>query len=168
MDVVELIRNLATATRVWRERVFQELQLEGCSDLSHRPRSGMSSVGWLFAHQAAAYDYVLNMLILGNPPKNPELFYLYRGDSNDKGDWAGTSFKEINDYFDSAERNFLSWFERTTDEELNRILAGSNIPQYFHGKRVIEVIADLFVHLNHHNGHLSAIKGDWCRQKKGK
>jgi hypothetical protein len=166
MDVFELIRSMAAATRAWRERAFLELQQEGCSDLSHRPRSGMSSIGWLLAHQAAAYDYVLNMLIQGSPPKNPDLFYLYRGDSNDKGDWAGTSLQEINDYFDSAEGNFLSWFEPTSDKELNHVLKGPNIPQYFHGMRVIEAIADMFAHLNHHNGHLSAIRGDWCRQEK--
>jgi hypothetical protein len=166
MDVFELIRSMAAATRAWRERAFLELQQEGCSDLSHRPRSDMSSIGWLLAHQAAAYDYVLNMLIQGNPPKNPDLFYLYRGDSNDKGDWAGTSLQEINDYFDLAEGNFLSWFERASDKELNHVLKGPNIPQYFNGMRVIEAIADMFAHLNHHNGHLSAIKGDWCRQEK--
>lgn len=166
MDVVELMRSMVAATRTWRESAFQELQQEGCGDLSHRPRSGMSSIGWLLAHQAAAYDYVLNMLIQGNPPENPDLFYLYRGDSKDRGDWAGTSLKEINDYFDLAEGNFLSWSERASDKELNQVLEGPNVPQYFYGKRVIEAIADMFAHLNHHNGHLNAIRGDWCRQEK--
>jgi hypothetical protein len=166
MDAIELIRSLAAATREWREDALQELQNEGCGDLSHRPRSGMSAVGWLLAHQAAAYDYTLNMLILGNPPKYPDLFYLYRGDRADKGEWAGTPLQEINDYFNSAESDFLKWSEQASDKELNRILEGSNIPQYYAGRRVIEAIADTFAHLNHHNGHLNAIKGDWQRQKK--
>jgi hypothetical protein len=166
MNATDFVKSLAAATRAWRESAFRELQDEGCNDLSHRPRSGMSSIGWLLAHQAAAYDYTLNMLIQCNPPKNPGLFYLYRGDSNDRGNWAGTPLQEINDYFDSAESNFLDWFNQASDKELNRILDGSNIPQYYRGKRVIEAIADTFAHLNHHNGHLSAIKGDWCRQEK--
>lgn len=126
----------------------------------------MSSIGWLLAHQGAAYDYTLNMLIKGEPPKNPELFYAYRGDSNDKGDWAETSLQEIDAYFDFVESDFLSYFDRASDKELNRIFAGDNCPEYFRGMRVIDAIADMFAHLNHHNGHLSAIRGDWCQRKK--
>ncbi len=166
MLVVELVKSLAASTRAWRERVFRNLQEKGCSDLSYRPKTGMSSMGWLLAHQAAAYDYTLNMLIKGKPPKNPDLFYSYRGDSSDKGDWKGTSVQEINDYFDSAEQDFLTWFEHASEEELRRILKGTDVPQYYQGMRVIDAIADTFVHLNHHNGHLSAIKGDWHRREE--
>ena len=166
MDVADLIKSLASTTRAWRERALQNLQEEGCSDLSYRPRSGMSSIGWLLAHQAAAYDYTLNMLIKGEPPKNPNLFFAYRGDSSDKGDWKGTSLQEINDYYDLTEKDLLAWFEQASEKELNRILEGPGTPQYYQGKRVIDAIADTFAHLNHHNGHLSAIKGDWCKQEE--
>jgi hypothetical protein len=125
----------------------------------------MSSIGWILVHQAAAYDWTLNMLIKGNPPKNPDLFYSYRGDAEDKGEWTGNPLQEINDYYDSIESDFLAWFEQASDNELNRILEGANTPQYYHGMRVIEAIADTFAHLNHHNGHLSAIRGDWCRKE---
>ncbi|MCW4039252.1 MAG: DinB family protein [Candidatus Bathyarchaeota archaeon] len=165
MLVVEMIKSLAASTRAWRERVLRSLQETGCNDLSYRPRTGMSSIGWLLAHQAAAYDYTLNMLIGGKPPKNPDLFYSYRGDSSDKGDWKGTSIQEINNYFDSAEKDFLTWFEQASEEQLKHILEGTNIPQYYQGMRVIDAIADTFVHLNHHNGHLSAIKGDWYQRE---
>ena len=166
MNVVELVKSLVGTTRAWRERVLRNLQEEGCHDLSYRPKSGMSSLGWLLAHQAVAYDYTLNMLIKGNPPKVPDLFYAYRGDSSDNGEWKGTSLQEINDYYDIAENDFLTWFEQASDKELNRILEGINTPQYYQGKRVIDAIADTFVHLNHHNGHLSAIKGEWCQQEE--
>ena len=165
MNVTDLVKSLVTTTRAWRERTFQTLQDEGCFDLSYRPSSGMSSLGWLLGHQAAAYDYTLNMLIKRNPPRKPDLFYAFRGDSNDTGDWKGTSLQEINDYYDLVEREFLAWFEQCDDEELNRILEGNNTPEYYQGLRVIDAIADTFVHLNHHNGHLNAIKGDWCHQK---
>ena len=165
MHVVDLIEGMIASTRAWRERAFHNLQENGCNDLSYRPRSGMSSIGWLLAHQAAAYDWTLNMLIKGNPPKNPDLFYSYRGDSEDKGDWAGTSLQEINDYYDSIESDFLTYIKRASDNEFNRILEGPNTPQYYHGMRVIEAIADTFAHLNHHNGYLSAISIDWHRQE---
>jgi len=165
MNVIELVKCLVTSTRAWRERVLQNLKEEGCSDLSYRPKSGMSSIGWLLAHQAAAYDYTLNMLIKSNPPKKPDLFYSYRGDSDDKGDWSGTSLQEINDYYAITESDLIAWFEQTPDKELNRILEGPEVPQYYQGMRVIDAIADMFAHLNHHNGHLSAIKGDWCKQE---
>lgn len=89
MDVTELVRCLAVSTRDWRERTLHELREKGCSDLSYRPCTGMSSLGWLLAHQGAAYDYNLNMLIRGGSPKYPDMFYSYRGDSTDNGDWKG-------------------------------------------------------------------------------
>ena len=166
MNVAEFCRSLALSTRAWRERALKTLIEEGCNDLAYRPRSGMSSIGWLLAHQGAAYDYTLNMLIKGGSPKNPDMFYAYRGDSNDPGDWVGTPLQDINDYFNTVERNLLSWFDQASDDELSRVLEGPTIPQYFRGKRVIDVIADMFAHLNHHNGHLSSVKGDWCQQKE--
>jgi hypothetical protein len=134
MNVEVMIKSLAAATTTWREKVIQELQDKGCKDLSYRPSTGMSSLGWLLAHQAAAYDYTLNMLIKGNPHKRPDLFYLYRGDSSDKGDWAGTSLQEINEYYASSENDFLVWFEQASDKELNRILEGTSTPEYYRGK----------------------------------
>jgi len=165
MNAKELVQSLSASTRTWRERTLQSLMENGCKDLSYRPGTGMSAFGWLLAHQAAAYDYTLNMLIKGGEPMNPNLFYSYRGDSSDDGNWKGTSLEDINDYFDLVEREFLNYFEQASDEELSRVLEGPNISQYFHDKRVIDAIADMFAHLNHHNGHLSAIKGDWCRRK---
>ena len=133
MNISVLVKSLAASTRNWRERALRSLQEEGCSDLSYRPRSGMSSVGWLLAHQAAAYDYTLNILLKGNPPKHPNLFYKYRGDSDDSGEWSGQSLQEINDYYDSSENDFITWVEQASDKQLNRILEGPNIPQYFQG-----------------------------------
>jgi len=126
----------------------------------------MSAMGWLLAHQAAVYDFVLNMLIRGNPPKNPDFFYSYRGDSSDTGDWKGTPLKEIEDYYDSTEGDFIYWIENTPVEELNRRLDETCISPYHRGMRTIDVISDMFAHLNHHNGHLSAINGDWCRRNR--
>jgi len=166
MEVIVLIKSFVITTRAWRERLFHNLQDQGCKDLSHRPKSGMSSVGWLLGHQGAAYDYTLNMLIKGKSPKNPDMFYAYVGDSTDNGDWKGNSLEEINGYFTSVETDFLTWFEQVSDKELNRILEGPETPQFFQGMRVLEAITHMFVHLNYHNGHLSAIKGDWCQQEE--
>ncbi len=165
MEIVDVIKSLAAATRAWRERVVHDLQECGCNDLSYRPCTGMSAFGWLLAHQGAAYDYTLNMLIKGGGSKYPDLFFSYRGDGSDTGDWKGTPLNEINDYFDSAERDFLNWVENEPEEELERRLDEPGTPEYFRGKRVLDVISDMFAHLNHHNGHLSAIKGDWCKRK---
>jgi len=120
----------------------------------------MSAYGWLLAHQGAVYDYNLNMLIKGGEPKYPDMFYSYRGDSTDNGDWKGTALNDINNYFDSTEKEFLAWVEEVSDEELSRKLDGPNTSQYYQGMRIIDAIADMFAHLNHHNGHLSAIKRD--------
>jgi hypothetical protein len=124
----------------------------------------MSAIGWLLAHQAAVYDFVLNMLIRGNHPKNPDLFYSYRGDSSDTGDWKGTPLEEIEAYYDSAEGDFIHWIENTAAEELNRRIDETSDSHYHRGMRTIDVISDMFAHLNHHNGHLSAINGEWRRK----
>lgn len=166
MIVVELLRSMVESTRTWRERAYQNLQANGCNDLDYRPSTGMSAMGWLLAHQAAVYDFVLNMLIRGDSPKNSEFFYSYRGDSSDSGDWKGTSLQEIEAYYDSSESDFISWIENASAEDLTRRLDETCISQYHQGMRIIEVISDMFAHLNHHNGHLSAINGDWCRQKR--
>ena len=160
MDAIIVIRSLVKSTREWRERIVHELQDNGFHDLSYRPCTGMSAYGWLLAHQGAAYDYNLNMLILRGDSKYPDMFYAYRGDSTDNGDWKGTSLDDINNYFDSTERDFLEWIDSVSEEELSRILNGPDVPQYYQGKRIIDAIADMFAHLNHHNGHLSVIKND--------
>lgn len=166
LKVIDLAKSLAASTRDWRERSLRNLQEEGCIDLSYRPKSGMSAIGWILVHQAAAYDYTLNMLIKDKPPRNPELFYKYRGDSEDPGDWSGHSLQEINGYYDSVEKDFLDWVAELSDKELNSVLEEPRIPQFFRGMRIVDVIAFTFTHLNHHNGHLSAIKGDWCKHDK--
>ncbi|MHA2209868.1 MAG: hypothetical protein ACXABV_11900, partial [Candidatus Thorarchaeota archaeon] len=65
MNIADLVKSLAASTRAWREYALSSLQEEGCTDLSFRPKSGMSSLGWVLAHQGAAYDYALNMLLKG-------------------------------------------------------------------------------------------------------
>ncbi len=166
MSTVEFVKSMVKFTRTFRERSFRGLQKSGCDDLSFRLSTGMSSVGWLLAHQAAVYDFVLNMLIHGKHLKYPDFFNSYSGGDIDQGDWIGTPLQEIEAYFDSTESDFLLWIENTPVEELNRRIDESCISQYHQGMRIIDVISDMFAHLNYHNGHLSAIKGDWCRQKE--
>ncbi len=167
MDAVDVIRGLVSSTRAWRESVIHELEEMGFNDLAYRPCTGMSAYGWLLAHHGAVYDYNLNILIQGGEPKYPDMFYSYRGDSTDNGEWKGTSLDDINEYFDSTERDFLLWLESTPEEELSRTLDGPEVSQYYKGKRVIDALTDMFAHLNHHNGHLSTIKGDWTRKQRG-
>jgi hypothetical protein len=161
MSDVEFVKSMVAFTRTWRERAFRRLQENGCTDLSYRPTSGISAVGWILAHQAIVYDFNLNMLIRGGPPKHPDFFNAYQGDPSDNGDWKGTPLQEIENRFNSSERDFINWIENTSDEELDRRLDESCISSYHQGMRVIDVISDMFVHLNHHNGHLSAINGEW-------
>lgn len=128
-------------------------------DFSHKPRSGMSSVGWLLAHQAAIFDFSLNVLIKGGPPLNPVMFKKYTPGTS--GDWDGTTLVTIQQYYDENERALLEWVESASNEDLNRVLKGEDIPTYFVGMSVQEVILSAFVHLNYHTGHLSAIRRDW-------
>ena len=123
MNAVEFVKSMAKFTRVFRERAFRSLQKNGCKDLSYRPSTDMSAIGWLLAHQAAVYDFVLNMLIRGTSLKYPDFFDSYSGGDSEQGDWIGTPLQEIDAYFDSTESDFLSWIENTPIEDwMNPVL----------------------------------------------
>ncbi|MDH4214006.1 MAG: DinB family protein [Candidatus Thorarchaeota archaeon] len=163
MDV-EFFRLSARATRQWRDMELRLITEAECTDLAYRPRSGMSSLGWVLAHQAAVYDFSLNMLIKQGPPKNKKLFSLYTPGTS--GDWVGTPLAQIQEYYDSSERDLLSWIETATEEELERRIEGGKVPSFFVGKTVREVLADTFTHLDYHTGHLTAIRKDWEKSRK--
>jgi hypothetical protein len=123
----------------------------------------MSSLGWVLAHQAAVYDFSLNMLIKNGPPKNPVLFGLYTPGTS--GEWKGTSREEIDEYYDSCERDFLDYINAASEEDLERKIPEGNAPSFFVGMTVREVITNAFTHLNYHTGHLTAIRKDWKKSR---
>ncbi|TFH07423.1 MAG: DinB family protein [Candidatus Thorarchaeota archaeon] len=164
MKDVELFKLAADSTRKWREMEIRLLEETGCKDLSYRPRTGMASLGWVLAHQASIYDFSLNMLIKAGPPMNPTLFKLYTPGTS--GDWVGTSKDEIQNYYDSGERDFLNWIEGASESDLERRIEKGNAPSFFVGMTVREVIASAFTHLDYHTGHLTAIRKDWEKSRQ--
>jgi hypothetical protein len=149
----------AKVTRKWREMEMRLLAQAGCTDLSYRPRTGMSSLGWVLAHQAAVYDFTLNVLIKQEPPKNQELFNLYTPGTS--GDWAGTPLPLIQDYYDSSEQGLLGWINTANEEDLEHRIEKGKAPSFFVGQTVREVLVNTFAHLDYHTGHLTAIRKDW-------
>jgi uncharacterized damage-inducible protein DinB len=164
LDVIELMRSMAQRTRIWRERAIKGYQKLGGDDLGYRPDSGMSSFGWLLAHQAAVYDYSLNVLIEGGSPKNLDLFKTHTPGTD--GDWTGVSLQEIEEYYTSSEKDILAYVGEATDEQL-ALVPTHDMPAPFRGMRVIDLIANAFVHLGHHNGHLNTIVQELAK-KAGK
>jgi len=165
LDAIELIRSMVNRTRLWRGRAITTLREKGCTDLGYRPASGMASIGWILAHQAAVYDYSLNVLIRGESPKSPEIFRKHTPGTD--GAWTGLSLQDTEDYYSSGEEDLLAYVEDATDEELTSIPEHQeNMPAAFRGMRVIDLIANTFVHLGHHNGHLNAIAEDWAKNTK--
>ena len=59
MSELDFIEATALCAREWRDRVLGELTESGCTDLSYRPKSGMSSVGCVLAHQATVLDFTV-------------------------------------------------------------------------------------------------------------
>ncbi len=155
----KLIREMVKSTREWRDRTLEGIEKDGFTDLSYRPRTGMSSLGWLIGHQGAAYDFSLNVLILEGSSSRPETLKKYIPGTS--GDWDGTPLEEMLGYYDSAERAFMAWAESCSEEDLNRIVDREGIPQFFRGMTVRRIISHLFAHLNHHNGQLYSLKRDW-------
>lgn len=162
MKELEIIREMVQAARSWRDRALDRNNQEGLTDLSYRPESGMSSLGWLLAHQGAVYDFSLNALILKRPPSNNSLFRNHLPGTD--GAWDGTPLTDIMEYYDSTELEFVNWLESATDEDMDRVVEGTGIPPFFQGMTVRRVISFMFTHLNHHNGHLDALRRDWQRR----
>ncbi|TFG95707.1 DinB family protein, partial [Candidatus Thorarchaeota archaeon] len=127
------------------------------------PTTGMSSLGWVLAHQAAVFDFSLNMLIKGGPPKDPTLFGLYTPGTS--GDWGGTTREEIKEYYDSCEFDFLEYLGNASEDELERKIQEGKAPSFFVGKTIREVITNTFTHLDYHTGHLTAIRKDWEKSR---
>jgi len=160
----EFFRLAAKATRKWRDMELHLITEAECSDLSYRPRSGMSSLGWVLAHQAAVYDYSLNMLIKQGPPKNQRLFGLYTPGTS--GDWDGTPLAQIQEYYDASEQDLLRWIAAASKEELERRIEEGKAPSFFVGQTIREVLTNTFTHLDYHTGHLTAIRKDWEKSRE--
>lgn len=164
MGAFEFIRDSVNTTRKWRDMTLKKMKKEGLADLSYRPRTGMSSLGWLLAHQAAVYDFTLNVLIRQGMASNPELFEKYIPGTS--GDWNGIPLTKIHEYYDDSEKQFLNWAEQASPEEMTRLIKEGEAPDFFVGMTIREVITYMFAHLNHHNGHLSALVRDWLKCNK--
>ena len=160
----ELFKGLAKHTRNWRDRILQQTFEAGCTDLSFRPSTGMSSLGWLIAHQAAVFDFSLSVLIQNEEPKNSDLFRKYIPGTS--GDWDGvTSLETMHEYYDSSEEALFEWLEGAVSSDMSRVIDGDKVPKFFVGMTIQEAICNLFVHLNYHTGHLESLRRDWMSQK---
>jgi uncharacterized damage-inducible protein DinB len=159
MGNLEFIKESAKSARKWRDMNLEKMNNEGLTDLSYRPRTGMSSLGWVLAHQGAVYDFSLNILILRGQASNPDLFKKHIPGTS--GDWTSISLEEIHKYYDDSEKQFLNWAESATPDDMTRRIEEGEAPDFFVGMTVREVITYMFAHLNYHTGHLSAILRDW-------
>ncbi len=165
MGCIQNIFLTAKSVRTWRDMEIKLLSDAGCNDLSFRPRTGMSSFGWVLAHQAAVYDFSLNMLIKQGSPMNPEFFKLYsRGTA---GEWMETPLTEIQEYFDAGEKHLLDWVEKAEPADFEKVIEEGTAPSFFIGMSHREVIANAFTHLNYHTGHLTPIRKDWENKESG-
>ncbi len=163
LDIVEFVQSMANRTRLWRERAIKSYRELGHENLGYRPDSGMSSFGWLLAHQAAVYDYSLNSLILGISPKNLEIFRSHTPGTD--GNWTGLSVEAIEEYYATSEAALLEYVKDATDEQLLTI-PEHDMPAAFKGMRIIDLIANTFAHIGHHNGHLNSIVQELDRKSK--
>ena len=157
MSDIENFQLAAKSVRQWRDMEIKLLTEAGCDDYCFRPSTGMSSYGWLLAHQAAIYDFSVNMLIEQGPPMNPELFELYRPGTT--GDWAETPISEIQEYFDATEANLLKWVKKATSADFERVIEKG--PSFFIGMTNREALMNAFTHLNYHTGHLASLRREW-------
>ncbi len=158
----KFVQDCINSVRAWREKEVARMTESGLVDLSYRPRSEMSSPGWVLAHQAAIYDFTLNFVIKGlkNSHSNyVEIFEKYLPGTS--GNWDGTGILKIQEYYDFCETAFLDWLKDASQDDLARVIDDESIPKFFVGKTVRQVITDMFSHLNFHSGHLAAIRRDW-------
>ncbi len=159
MGETDFLRQMIQTTREYRDRVLKEIDDSGLIDLSFRPSTGMSSLGWLLAHQGAVYDFSLNVLLLDRPPSRPELFKEYVPGTT--GDWKRTALEEMLSYYDASEGALIDWIQSQKSSDLDAVIDRENIPKFFCGMSVREVLCNLFAHLNRHTGHLEALRRDF-------
>ena len=161
MSEVDFIKTTALCAREWRDRVLGELTESGCTDLSYQPKSGMSSMGWVLAHQATVLDFTINGLIKKGSLKNPRMGNVYAPGTS--GAWDGTLLEEIHEYYDSGEHEFLEWVGKATPDELARVIQEGEAYAFFVGMTIRKLIATMFAHINYHTGHLQAVHKDWLK-----
>jgi len=163
MSDIDFIQAGLKAVRTWREDVISRIKETGLDDLSYRPSTGMSEFGWVLAHQAAVFDFSLNVLIKQETPVNTELFGLYRPGT--EGEWSGISYEEIQDYYDSGELAILEWAQSESESDFKRVIEEGTAPNFFVGMTVYEVISNMFSHLSYHTGQLAALGRDWMKSR---
>jgi hypothetical protein len=159
---IEFVKDTVNRVRAWREQEISKMTVSGLIDLSYRPRSEMSSLGWVLAHQAAIYDFTLNFVIKGLKKGHLGFVITYKNYiPGTSGDWDGTDISKIQEYYEFCERAFLDWLNDASLDDFERVIDDESIPKFFVGKTVWQVITDMFCHLNFHSGHLTAIRKDW-------
>ena len=159
-----LIKDAIRHLDSWRRAELSQIAASGLTDLSYRPRSGMSSLGWVLAHQVSVFDFTLNGVIKRTTLMYPDLFRSYKPGTN--GEWNGVSLERIQEYQKSCEETFLHWVESVNSNELSRVIEDKTLPSFFVGKTVRQVIMDMVCHINTHTGHLGAIRRDWTSIQK--
>jgi len=162
MTESEFVEDSVSRIRAWREKEISKMTVSGLIDLSYRPRSEMSSFGWVLAHQAAVYDFTLNFVIKGLKKGYSGFVKIYENYlPGTSGDWEGTGILKIQEYYEYCEQSFLDWLKDANQDDFVRVINDESIPSFFVGKTVWQVISDMFCHLNYHSGHLTAIRKDW-------
>lgn len=162
VTAIEFIQDCIKSIRVWREQEVAKMTTSGLTDLSFRPRSKMSSLGWILAHQAAIYDFTLNFIIKGLRNSHSNYVEVYEQHlPGTSGDWNGTDILKIQEYYDFCEGAFLDWAKNADQDDFARVIDDNSMPKFFVGKTVQQVITDMFSHLSYHSGHLTAIRRDW-------
>ncbi len=164
MTDIEFIKAGLKAVRTWRNLELSRIRESGLTDLSYRPRTGMSELGWVLAHQAAVFDFSLNVLIKGKKPTNTKLFDSYRPGTD--GTWTGVTMNEIDEYYNTGEESIIDWALSVTDEELNRVIQEGTAPNFFVGMTIREVITSMFSHISYHTGQIAALGRDWLQTEK--
>ncbi len=158
----EFVKDTVTRVRAWREQEISKITASGLIDLSYRPRFEMSAFGWVLAHQAAVYDFTLNFVIKGLKKGHSDFVKIYENYlPGTAGNWDGTDRSKIQEYYDFCEQSFLDWLKNASRDDFDRVIESESIPEFFVGKSIRQVIADMFCHLNYHSGHLAAIHRDW-------
>ncbi len=162
MTETEFARDNINRIRAWRNDEITKMTVSGLVDLSYRPRSGMSSLGWVLAHQAAIYDFTLNFVINGSKKGHQDFVKIFENHlPGTSGEWDGTDISKIQEYYDFCEQAFIDWLKDVSHDDFERVIDDESIPKFFVGKTVQQVMSDMFCHLNYHSGHLTAIRKDW-------
>ena len=146
---LEFNRNRLLGTLEAIEKVAKEKGIDSGTVLAWRPGPGRAHIGWQAMHCAATHDKYVNVMLLGQKPKEEAIVAAFGGGSI-PSDTNVPTLAAIREKLASAIADFKAHILGLNAAGLARLIPGPNNTQ----RTVAEAITLLTWHEAHHQGQI--------------